>query len=144
MRSPRAYRKCSHLARSPRSLQKLSYYIAALNIEHAYFELTGEYKPFEGLCFVDTLDLAEGTQSAFSFMTAENTARVQRQKKAPITVIIGNPPYNVGQINENDNNKNRKYPEIDARIRETFAKDSHATVSEQIERSLRQVLPLGC
>ena len=24
-------------------------------------------------------------------------------------VIIGNPPYNVGQINENDNNKNRKY-----------------------------------
>ncbi len=105
----------------------LPYYIAALNIEHAYFELTGEYEPFEGLCFVDTLDLAESAQSAFSFMTEENTARVQRQKKAPITVIIGNPPYNVGQINENDNNKNRKYPEIDARLRETYAQDSQAS-----------------
>lgn len=105
----------------------LPYYIAALNIEHAYFELTGEYEPFEGLCFVDTLDLAESAQSAFSFMTEENTVRVQRQKKAPITVIIGNPPYNVGQINENDNNKNRKYPEIDARLRETYAKDSQAS-----------------
>ena len=38
----------------------LPYYIAALNIEHAYYEITGEYQPFEGLCFVDTLELAEG------------------------------------------------------------------------------------
>ena len=35
----------------------LPYYIAALNIEHAYFELTETYEPFEGLCFVDTLGL---------------------------------------------------------------------------------------
>ncbi len=87
----------------------LPYYIAALNIEHAYFELTGSYEPFEGLCFVDTLDMAEEQQGKFGFMTEENTERVERQKKAPITVVIGNPPYNVGQINENDNNKNRKY-----------------------------------
>ena len=71
---------------------------------------------FEGLCFVDTLDLAEGEQSTFAFMTEENTERVERQKKTPITVIIGNPPYNVGQLNENDNNKNRKYEVIDRRI----------------------------
>ena len=49
-------------------------------------------------------------------MTEKNTERVERQKKAPITVIIGNPPYNVGQLNENDNNKNRKYPVIDRRV----------------------------
>jgi len=42
-------------------------------------------------------------------------------------VIIGNPPYNVGQLNENDNNKNRKYPVIDRRIHDTYAKDSKAT-----------------
>ncbi len=42
-------------------------------------------------------------------------------------VVIGNPPYNVGQANENDNNKNRKYPVIDERIRETYAKDSKAS-----------------
>jgi predicted helicase len=105
----------------------LPYYIAALNIEHAHYELTGEYEPFEGLCFVDTLDMAEHAQSQFGFMTEENTARVQREKGAPITVIIGNPPYNVGQLNENDNNKNRKYEVVDKRIRETFAADSRAT-----------------
>ena len=106
----------------------LPYYIAALNIEHAYYERTGSYEPFDGLCFVDTLDLAEGGgQGRFSVMTEENTARVERQKTAPITVIIGNPPYNVGQINENDNNKNRKYKVIDERIRVTYAKDSRAS-----------------
>jgi predicted helicase len=86
----------------------LPYYIAAQNIEHEYYDLTGEYAPFEGLYFVDTLELAEAEQGTLSFMTEENTARVERQKKTPITVVIGNPPYNMGQVNENDNNKNRR------------------------------------
>ena len=55
----------------------LPYYIAALNIEHAYYELTGEYEAFPGLCFVDTLELAKGKQSTFGFMTQENVARVR-------------------------------------------------------------------
>jgi predicted helicase len=105
----------------------LPYYIAALNIEHAYYDLTGQYEPFEGLCFVDTLDLAEGKQLRMSFMTEANTERVERQKKAPITVIIANPPYNTHQQDENDNNKNRKYEIVDKHIRETYAKDSKAT-----------------
>lgn len=105
----------------------MPYYIAALNIEHTYHDLAHAYAPFEGLCFVDTLDLAEGEQKKMAFVTEANTARVQRQKDAPITVIIGNPPYNVGQVNENDNNKNRKYPVIDGRIKTTYAKDSKAT-----------------
>ena len=121
----------------------LPYYIAALNIEHAYFELTGNYEPFEGLCFVDTLDMAEAQQGQFGFMTEANTERVERQKKAPITVIIGNPPYNVGQINENDNNKNRKYAVIDKRIRDTYAKDSSATNKNALSDPVREVLPLG-
>ncbi|MEK6642453.1 MAG: type ISP restriction/modification enzyme [Planctomycetota bacterium] len=105
----------------------LPYYIAALNIEHAYFDKTGSYEPFEGLCFVDSLDLAESEQRHFGFMTEANTQRVERQKKAPITVILGNPPYNVGQLAENDRNKNRKYVTIDERIRATYGKDSAAT-----------------
>ena len=111
----------------------LPYYIAALNIEHAYYERTGEYESFEGLCFVDTLDLAqEEDKPSLPVMTEENTARVERQRTAPITVIIGNPPYNVGQINENDNNKNRKYKVIDKRIKVTYAKDSKATLNKQL------------
>ena len=111
----------------------LPYYIAALNIEHAYYERTGAYERFDGLCFVDTLDLAEEEDKpSLPVMTEENTARVERQKTAPITVIIGNPPYNVGQINENDNNKNRKYKVIDERIRVTYAKDSNATLNTKL------------
>jgi predicted helicase len=105
----------------------MPYYIAALNIEHAYYELTGTYEPFEGLCFVDTLDLAEGSQHQLGFMTETNTQRVERQKRTPITVVIGNPPYNMNQQNENDNNKNRKYEVIDRRVAETYAKDSSAS-----------------
>jgi len=108
----------------------LPYYVASLNIEHAYLELTGEYEPFEGICFVDTLDLAKDPhyhQEAMSFMNVENAQRVNRQKDAEMMVIIGNPPYNVGQLNENDNNKNRKYDVIDRRVAQTYAKDSRAS-----------------
>ena len=110
----------------------MPYYIASLNIEHEYYELTQKYEPFDGICFVDTLDLAEGAQMKLSFMTERNTERVERQKKTPITVIIGNPPYNVGQLNENDNNKNRKYDVIDQRVRETYAKDSKASSKSKL------------
>ena len=110
----------------------LPYYIAALNTEHAYYELTGKYEPFEGLCFVDTLDIAEHHQNGFDFFTQKNTERVERQKKTPITVVIGNPPYNVGQVDENDNNKNRKYPLIDSRIKTTYGRDSSATLTTKL------------
>ena len=103
----------------------LPYYIASLNIEHAYYEVQKKYESFNGICFTDTLDLAESRQLAF--FSEENTERVQREKDAAVTVIIGNPPYNVGQQNENDNNKNRRYGEVDDRIRATYAKDSKAT-----------------
>lgn len=108
----------------------LPYYIAAMNIEHEYFELTGQYQPFEGICLVDTFELAEGQQ--MSMFAKENTARVQQQQQTPITVIIGNPPYNAGQVNENDNNKNRQYREMDKRVAETYAKDSNATLVNQL------------
>lgn len=110
----------------------LPYYIASLNIEHEYFARTGMYLPFEGICFADTLELADplahkGVSQQAMWLNEQNTKRVQDEQDAKIMVVIGNPPYNVGQMNENDNNKNRKYDVIDARIRETYAKDSKAT-----------------
>jgi predicted helicase len=103
----------------------LPYYIASMNIEHTFFDLTNTYQPFEGICLVDTFELAEGKQGGL--FTEENTARIERQKRQKLFVIIGNPPYNVGQVNENDNNKNRKYKEMDKRVSETYAKASKAT-----------------
>jgi len=107
----------------------MPYYIAALNIEHAYFEEQGSYEPFDGLCFVDTLGLAEPKDVMFSEKNAE---RVKRQKKAPITVVIGNPPYNMGQLDENDNNKNRRYKVVDDRVRATYSKSSTSTLRTKL------------
>ena len=103
----------------------LPYYIASMNIEHEFYEATGDYQPFEGICLVDTFDLAEDRQ--LPLFAPDNTRRVEAQKETPMFVVIGNPPYNVGQVNENDNNKNRKYPMMGARVKESYAKASTAT-----------------
>ena len=79
---------------------------------------------------MDTFELAEDRQ--LPLFAPENTRRVEDQKKAPMFVVIGNPPYNVGQVNENDNNKNRKYPTMDARVKETYVKDSKATLRNKL------------
>ncbi|MGB8031847.1 MAG: type ISP restriction/modification enzyme [Terracidiphilus sp.] len=65
-------------------------------------------------------------------MSAANTARIRKQKKAPIFVVIGNPPYNMGQVNENDQNKNRKYKHMDARVQETYTRASTATLRNKL------------
>ena len=111
----------------------LPYYIASMNIEHEFYEATGAYRPFERICLVDTFELAEDTDYyEASLFTEENTRRVADQKKAPMFVIIGNPPYNVGQVNENDNNKNRKYETMDKQVADTYAKDSKATLKNKL------------
>ena len=103
----------------------LPYYIASLNIEQAYFQRTGTYLPFEGITLADTFEMLEPEQG--ELFTRENTDRVKRQKAANMFVVIGNPPYNMGQINENDNNKNRKYETMDTLLRETYSQASKAT-----------------
>ena len=108
----------------------LPYYIASLNIEHEFYTATDRYVPYEGLCLVDTFEVAEDRQ--MRLFTAANTERVKKQKESEMFVVIGNPPYNVGQVNENDNNKNRKYVTMDKRIAETYAKDSKATLRSQL------------
>ena len=124
----------------------LPYYIANLNIEYTYKERTGRYLEFPNLCFVDTLDNmdwqgagasggAVQRQAAFNLggLSEENWIRVQEQNEKPISVIIGNPPYNANQQNENDNNKNREYPDIDRRISETYIAASTAQKTKQYD-----------
>lgn len=108
----------------------LPYYIANLNIEFTFKQKTGAYKEFENICFVDTLDNMgfehTGQQLNFFGLTDENAERITRQNSKPIMVVIGNPPYNANQANENENNKNREYPDVDQRIKETYIKHSTA------------------
>jgi predicted helicase len=111
----------------------LPYYVANLNIEATYAAVTGQYAEFPNLCFVDTLDNVAGLgikagyqHDLFAALSDENVERVKRQNKRKISVIIGNPPYNANQQNENDNNKNRAYPRIDDLIKRSFVKLSTA------------------
>jgi len=111
----------------------LPYYVANLNIEATYAAITGQYEEFPNLCFVDTLDnvglhtSAKGTTAGlFAGVSEENVVRIKRQNSKKISVIIGNPPYNANQANENDNNKNREYQEIDKRIKQTYIFESTA------------------
>jgi predicted helicase len=111
----------------------LPYYVANLNIEATYQAVSGQYAEYPNLCFVDTLDNVAGLgikaghqMDLFAAISDENVERVRRQNKRKISVIIGNPPYNANQQNENDNNKNRAYPHIDGLIKRSFVKLSTA------------------
>jgi predicted helicase len=108
----------------------LPYYVASLNVEHAFFDRTGRYEPFEGIVLVDTFEMVEG--KTVGMFSAENTARAERQRNAPIKVIVGNPPYNAAQVNANDANQNRRYPIVDRRVSETYAVASRATLVNKL------------
>lgn len=113
----------------------LPYYIANLNIEYTYSQKMGQYAEFKNICFVDTLDnlgfasrkkYSETVTLDFGGFSPENLERIKRQNRRRISVIIGNPPYNANQLNENENNKNREYPGVDKRIRDTYIAESTA------------------
>lgn len=114
----------------------LAYYIAAVNIENAYHDLLekDEYESFEGIVLTDTFQLSEDDDNTklFSDALAENSERVIKQKNTPLRVIIGNPPYSVGQRSANDNAQNQKYEKLDKRIEQTYAKLSSAGLKNSL------------
>lgn len=109
----------------------LAYYIASVNIENAYHDASGssEFTPFEGICLTDSFQLSErATQEDFGEdVFPVNGPRAREEKRTPIQVVIGNPPYSVGQKSANDNAQNQKYPDLEARIDECYAQGSFAT-----------------
>ena len=122
----------------------LAYYIASVNIENVYHDLVRNatdgrartpaapqgYTPFEGICLTDTFELYEKKDVFETKDFQQNSARVQRQRKSPIRIVIGNPPYSVGQKSANDNAQNQRYPKLEAKIAETYAKKSTANLQK--------------
>ncbi|WP_156860913.1 DEAD/DEAH box helicase [Casimicrobium huifangae] len=110
----------------------LAYYIAAINIESTYHEIVGgDYVPFDGICLTDTFQMYE-KEDLIDNLLVDNSTRRRRQKKLDIRVIVGNPPYSVGQGDANDNNENVEYVALDARIRDTYAARSDATLKNSL------------
>lgn len=109
----------------------LAYYIAAVNIENAYHDISGQnaYTGFNGICLTDTFQMTEWDDSNIiaSDVFPKNAERVNEQKNTPIQVIIGNPPYSAGQRSANDNAQNQTYEKLDTRIAITYARKGTAT-----------------
>ena len=107
----------------------LAYYIADVNIEAVYHDIMhpDKYEMYDGICLTDTFQMNEhGDNDIFSQLFPENSERLQKQKKAPVRVIIGNPPYSAKQKSANDNAQNLKYPELDKRVSDTYVRYSSA------------------
>ncbi len=113
----------------------LAYYIADVNIESVFHEIMHpeHYENYDGICLTDTFQLNEhGDNDIFSQLFPENSERLKKQKNAPVRVIIGNPPYSVGQKSANDNAQNLSYPFLDKRIENTYVKFSSANLSRSL------------
>lgn len=121
---PRKFREELHA----NEINLLAYYVAAVNIEEAYHSrMGGNYVPFNGVLLTDTFQMFEaGDELDAEGVFEENNAGVVAQKALPITVVVGNPPYSVGQSSGNDDNQNLSYPTLDARITATYAARSTA------------------
>lgn len=115
----------------------LAYYIASVNIESAYhfekendyYSITNEttgYEPFEGIVLTDTFQMTEDNSALIEDVFPQNSQRVNNLKNTPLTVIISNPPYSVGQRTANDNAQNQHYISLENRIIDTYAKGAAA------------------
>ncbi|WP_285816633.1 type ISP restriction/modification enzyme [Lactobacillus taiwanensis] len=101
----------------------LSYYIAAINIEAVFDEINGPdegYRPFEGIVLTDTFESTEREETLDDDMFGTNNERLKKQQEVPITAIISNPPYSVGQKNANDDNQNMHYPKLESRLKDAY------------------------
>ena len=106
----------------------LAYYIMTVNVEQAYHaRVGGDYVPFEGAVLTDTFQMTEDGNTLDDEVFTDNSDRVRIQNALPIRVIVGNPPYSVGQKSANDNNQNDSYPTLDARIAATYVAKTDAT-----------------
>lgn len=106
----------------------LAYYIASINIEHAFHSrIGGEYESFPGAVLTDTFQMYEENDPLDVEMFVDNSERILRQMETPIHVLVGNPPWSAGQNSANENNANEKYPTLDARIAETYAAGTQVT-----------------
>lgn len=112
----------------------MAYYIASINIENVYHSIMeeGEYNSFDGICLTDTFQLGEeaNEENLYSEQFPTNSKRVIAQKKKPITVIISNPPYSIGQKSANDNAQNQTYPTLNKRIETTYVAESKANLNK--------------
>ena len=110
----------------------LAYYIASMNIETAYHNLVDDkdYRPNNITVWTDTF--ASNGKANLITALSENNDNLCRENKAEIRIIVGNPPYSVGQESQNDNNANEHYEALDKRLKETYVARTDATLKGKL------------
>ena len=124
----------------------LAYYIAAVHIEEAFHGRRGTdsgYEPFGGIALTDTFNLHTGRTGFPRDWLPGNSARVERQQGLPIQVIVGNPPWSVGQRSSADDNPNVDYPRVGAARGRHLRQALDGDAQEQPVRHLQDGDPLG-
>ena len=113
----------------------LAYYVADINIEAVFHEICpqDQYLPFNGICLTDTFQIGErGDNDVLENFFRENSEAVNEQRHTPIRVIIGNPPYSVGQKDANDDAQNQHYAKLEKRLADTYAAHSKTTSKKSL------------
>ena len=113
----------------------LAYYIAAIHIEEAYHGRRGKesaYEPFDGIVLTDTFNLHTRRKGFPRSWLPDNSKRAERQQDQPIQVIVGNPPWSVGQRSSADDNPNVDYPELENRVSESYVARSTVTLKNSL------------
>lgn len=104
----------------------LAYYISLINIEDTYGKIVGKFNPFNHDVLTDTFELEEKKSKNYQPVLFEEddfkiaNEKANEEQAQDIRIIIGNPPYSVGQKNAMDNNSNTSYPNLDERISSTY------------------------
>ena len=111
----------------------LAYYIAAMNMETAYHDIIQgtDYKPNNILVWTDTF-ASNSKSDIFKTALSVNNDNLDKENNADIRIIIGNPPYSVGQESQNDDNANEHYDFLDKRLQETYVDRSSATLKGKL------------
>ncbi len=122
----------------------LAYYIASIHIEEGFHGRRGsvsDYEPFSGIVLTDTFNLRTDRTSGFPrAWLPDNSERVERQQNAPIEVVVGNPPWSGGQQSVGEENPNVDYPEMEQRVRETYASGTKATQKRSLYNPYRMAI----
>lgn len=107
----------------------LAYYISLINIEDTYGKIVGKFSPFNHDVLTDTFELEEKKSKNYQPVLFEEddfkiaNEKADEEQAQDIRIIIGNPPYSVGQKNAMDNNSNTSYPNLDERISGTYGEN---------------------
>ena len=117
-------------------IMPLAYYVASMNLESVFYERCpiddpSKYEPNKVLIWTDTF--TDHTKAdLFKTSLAENNQRLKTVLESDIRVIIGNPPYSVGQESQNDDNQNEHYEVLDARLAETYVAQPNSTLKGKL------------